>query len=52
MISTYTHKPGKQFYIELDGAGKMPVLHFGMTGTLQVGLPLSYLPKKYTEHAI
>ncbi|KAJ8594894.1 hypothetical protein M405DRAFT_728994 [Rhizopogon salebrosus TDB-379] len=27
---------GKCFYIELEGAGKMPVLHFGMTGMLQV----------------
>ncbi|EPS99592.1 hypothetical protein FOMPIDRAFT_1030790 [Fomitopsis schrenkii] len=27
---------GKVFYIELDGEGKMPVLHFGMTGMLQV----------------
>jgi len=29
--------PGKVFYIELDGEGRHPVLHFGMTGTLQVG---------------
>jgi formamidopyrimidine-DNA glycosylase len=28
--------PGKVFYIELDGEGRHPVLHFGMTGTLQV----------------
>ena len=28
---------GKVFYIELDGEGRHPVLHFGMTGTLQVG---------------
>ncbi|KAH9921389.1 Formamidopyrimidine-DNA glycosylase N-terminal domain-containing protein [Fomitopsis serialis] len=27
---------GKVFYLELDGKGKMPVLHFGMTGMLQV----------------
>ncbi|KAK7041782.1 hypothetical protein VNI00_009071 [Paramarasmius palmivorus] len=27
---------GKTFYIELDGTGKFPVLHFGMTGMLQV----------------
>lgn len=27
---------GKVFYIELDGEGRHPVLHFGMTGTLQV----------------
>ncbi|KAF8746194.1 hypothetical protein AX14_000001 [Amanita brunnescens Koide BX004] len=25
---------GKVFYLELDGEGKMPVLHFGMTGML------------------
>ena len=28
--------PGKVFYLTLDGDGKMPVLHFGMTGMLQV----------------
>ncbi|KIJ68770.1 hypothetical protein HYDPIDRAFT_25023 [Hydnomerulius pinastri MD-312] len=27
---------GKCFYIELEGEGRMPVLHFGMTGMLQV----------------
>ncbi|PCH33243.1 hypothetical protein WOLCODRAFT_159936 [Wolfiporia cocos MD-104 SS10] len=27
---------GKVFYIELDGEGRMPVLHFGMTGMVQV----------------
>lgn len=27
---------GKVFYLTLDGDGKMPVLHFGMTGMLQV----------------
>ncbi|KAJ6569659.1 AtMMH-1 [Mycena capillaripes] len=27
---------GKVFYINLSGSGKMPVLHFGMTGMLQV----------------
>lgn len=26
---------GKLFYLELDGEGKMPVLHFGMTGAIQ-----------------
>ncbi|KAI0069912.1 S13-like H2TH domain-containing protein, partial [Panus rudis PR-1116 ss-1] len=32
---------GKLFYIELDGKGRLPVLHFGMTGMLQVrGHPL------------
>lgn len=28
---------GKIFYMELEGKGKMPVMHFGMTGMLQVG---------------
>ncbi|KAF8845434.1 hypothetical protein BDN67DRAFT_458095 [Paxillus ammoniavirescens] len=27
---------GKCFYIELEGQGRMPVLHFGMTGMLKV----------------
>ncbi|KAF5338418.1 hypothetical protein D9758_012224 [Tetrapyrgos nigripes] len=27
---------GKQFYLVLDGKGRLPVLHFGMTGILQV----------------
>ncbi|KAG9314670.1 DNA glycosylase/AP lyase [Chiua virens] len=27
---------GKCFYIQLDGNGRMPVLHFGMTGMLKV----------------
>ncbi|KAJ7604895.1 DNA glycosylase/AP lyase [Mycena polygramma] len=27
---------GKVFYLNLSGSGKMPVLHFGMTGMLQV----------------
>lgn len=27
---------GKCFYLELDGEGKMPVFHFGMTGMVQV----------------
>ncbi|CCM01303.1 uncharacterized protein FIBRA_03352 [Fibroporia radiculosa] len=27
---------GKVFYMQLDGAGRVPVLHFGMTGMLQV----------------
>jgi formamidopyrimidine-DNA glycosylase len=29
-------RAGKVFYLELDGEGKHPVLHFGMTGMLQV----------------
>ncbi|KAI6045152.1 DNA glycosylase/AP lyase [Pisolithus marmoratus] len=27
---------GKYFYIQLQGSGRMPVFHFGMTGALQV----------------
>ncbi|KAK0481594.1 AtMMH-1 [Armillaria novae-zelandiae] len=27
---------GKVFYLELSGSGRMPVMHFGMTGMLQV----------------
>lgn len=39
---------GKVFYMELDGDGRMPVLHFGMTGMLQVKgeQPLIYGDKK------
>ncbi|KXN87563.1 Formamidopyrimidine-DNA glycosylase, partial [Leucoagaricus sp. SymC.cos] len=35
---------GKVFYMELDGAGKHPVMHFGMTGMLHVwgNLPVHY----------
>ncbi|KAF9654274.1 AtMMH-1 [Thelephora ganbajun] len=34
---------GKVFYIELEGPGKMPVLHFGMTGMLRLkGRPAMY----------
>ncbi|KAI0762585.1 Formamidopyrimidine-DNA glycosylase N-terminal domain-containing protein [Fomes fomentarius] len=35
---------GKVFYLELEGEGKHPVLHFGMTGMLQVkgDLPMHY----------
>ncbi|OSX67900.1 hypothetical protein POSPLADRAFT_1108213, partial [Postia placenta MAD-698-R-SB12] len=33
---TVTRILGKVFYIQLDGEGKVPVLHFGMTGMLQV----------------
>jgi formamidopyrimidine-DNA glycosylase len=36
LTSLRTH-PGKVFYVELEGIGKFPVLHFGMTGRLQVG---------------
>lgn len=37
-LHTYTLDAyvGKVFYLELDGQGKVPVLHFGMTGMLQV----------------
>lgn len=31
---------GKYLYILLDGKGRMPVLHFGMTGMLKVLLAL------------
>lgn len=37
---------GKVFYIELDGDGRHPVLHFGMTGTLQVR---GHTPLQYRE---
>ncbi|KAI0733938.1 AtMMH-1 [Fomitopsis betulina] len=37
---------GKVFYMGLDGEGKMPVLHFGMTGMLQVK---GQLAKYYRE---
>ncbi|KAG5723165.1 hypothetical protein E4T56_gene236 [Termitomyces sp. T112] len=44
---------GKCFYLELSGEGKMPVLHFGMTGMLQVKgeLPIHYKsgPKSATK---
>ncbi|KAI0271636.1 Formamidopyrimidine-DNA glycosylase N-terminal domain-containing protein [Gloeopeniophorella convolvens] len=35
---------GKVFYLELDGEGRHPVLHFGMTGMLQIRgkLPVHY----------
>lgn len=35
---------GKNFYMELDGKGRNPVMHFGMTGMLQVKgeLPFHY----------
>ncbi|EMD41422.1 hypothetical protein CERSUDRAFT_89989 [Gelatoporia subvermispora B] len=35
-VVTGVGRYGKVFYIELDGSGRMPVLHFGMTGMLQV----------------
>ena len=35
------------FYLELDGDGKTPVLHFGMTGAIQVhGGPSMYYRQK------
>ncbi|KII94399.1 hypothetical protein PLICRDRAFT_36669 [Plicaturopsis crispa FD-325 SS-3] len=41
---------GKVFYLELDGEGKMPVMHFGMTGMLQVKGELpTYYRKKPTK---
>ena len=33
---------GKVLYIELEGPGKMPVLHFGMTGMLRVRGPVEF----------
>jgi formamidopyrimidine-DNA glycosylase len=36
---------GKCFYLELEGEGKMPVLHFGMTGMVQVNA--GQLPRKH-----
>lgn len=32
-----TGRYGKVFYLTLDGGGRMPVLHLGMTGMLHVG---------------
>ncbi|THU82495.1 AtMMH-1 [Dendrothele bispora CBS 962.96] len=47
---TNVQRYGKQFYIELDGKGRLPLLHFGMTGMLHVRgeIPLFYKegPKK------
>ncbi|KAK7468485.1 hypothetical protein VKT23_002991 [Stygiomarasmius scandens] len=43
---TNVHRYGKQFYIELDGKGKLPVLHFGMTGMLQVRGETPFLYKE------
>ncbi|KAF8823871.1 hypothetical protein HHX47_DHR9000479 [Lentinula edodes] len=40
---------GKSFYLELDGQGKLPVLHFGMTGMLQVFI-IIYAPKHAGTH--
>ncbi|KAL9715987.1 hypothetical protein Ac2012v2_000431 [Leucoagaricus gongylophorus] len=41
-----THRYGKVFYMELDGAGEHPVMHFGMTGMLHVK---GQLPTHYRE---
>ncbi|KAI1797500.1 Formamidopyrimidine-DNA glycosylase N-terminal domain-containing protein [Ganoderma leucocontextum] len=35
-IVTDVQRYGKVFYLELDGDGRHPVMHFGMTGTLHV----------------
>jgi hypothetical protein len=35
-VAAYPVFPGKVLYVELDGDGPMPVLHFGMTGMLQI----------------
>ncbi|KZP15254.1 AtMMH-1 [Athelia psychrophila] len=38
---------GKVFYLHLEGEGKMPVLHFGMTGAIQInGGPAMYYRNK------
>ncbi|TFK76706.1 hypothetical protein BDN72DRAFT_829861 [Pluteus cervinus] len=41
---TGAQRYGKVFYLELEGKGRVPVLHFGMTGMLQVRgqLPMFY----------
>lgn len=45
-----TFRYGKYFYIELEGAGKMPLLHFGMTGMLHVrGQPTLQYRSKIRE---
>ncbi|KAF9458763.1 hypothetical protein BDZ94DRAFT_1172998 [Collybia nuda] len=42
---------GKYFYLALDEGGKMPVLHFGMTGMLQVKGELATYYKKTPRSA-
>jgi len=37
----FIYPTGKVFYMELDGAGEHPVMHFGMTGMLHVQALLS-----------
>jgi hypothetical protein len=34
----FSNSIGKLFYFELDGQGGLPLLHFGMSGFLQVSL--------------
>ena len=41
--------PGKVFYIDLEGPGKMPVLHFGMTGMIRVRDPMGFYPHFVNE---
>jgi hypothetical protein len=42
---------GKIFYIELEGAGKFPVLHFGMTGALRVSSMCLHVQSQILEEA-
>ncbi|KAK2461715.1 hypothetical protein APHAL10511_006178 [Amanita phalloides] len=50
----HVHRYGKLFYLELDGEGKVPVLHFGMTGKLQVKGkdPMQYQSSSRDAHNI
>lgn len=41
---------GKYLYIELEGAGRMPLLHFGMTGMLHVRLYTSSVHSSIRVH--
>lgn len=38
---------GKVFYLQLAGEGKMPVLHFGMTGNVIVIASLDFFCSPY-----
>lgn len=43
---------GKVFYLELDGEGRHPVFHFGMTGMLQVCACASTRFSSYEKAAV
>ncbi|KAF7986196.1 hypothetical protein HWV62_38614 [Athelia sp. TMB] len=46
---TAAKRYGKVFYIDLEGEGKKPVLHFGMTGAIQIhGAPTMHYRRKPT----